>query len=162
MSNMSKIIMEKCSTHHLGGKPQTVVFWMYIPLCRRAAGWVWLYNSLLCWVTSGMTFDSGVTSHSALTLAPAAGHSTTGLAGHSLRQPGGGSGSDQLTRPKHEDHQTATVAARDKTHLFTAYSYMLPGIQYTVQYSCSPLSLLCQHICIDMCPVCFTVRSSAT
>lgn len=55
-----------------------------------------------------MTFDSGVTSHSALTLAPAAGRSTTGRAGHSLHQPGGGSGSDQLTRPKPEDRQTAT------------------------------------------------------
>lgn len=55
-----------------------------------------------------MTFDSDVTSHSALTLDPAVGRSTTGLAGHSLHQPGGGSGSDRLTRPKPEDRQTAT------------------------------------------------------
>lgn len=57
-----------------------------------------------------MTLDSGVTFYSVLTLALAAGHSTTGLAEHSLRQPGGGSGSDRLTHPKPEDHQTATVA----------------------------------------------------
>lgn len=60
-----------------------------------------------------MTFDSGVASHSALTLAPAAGRSTTGLAGYSLHQPGGESGSDRRTRPKPEDRQTATcIVAR--------------------------------------------------
>lgn len=48
-----------------------------------------------------------VTSPSALTLALDAGRSTTGSAGHSLRQPAGGSGSDPLTRPKPGDRQTA-------------------------------------------------------
>ena len=59
-----------------------------------------------------MNFDSGGTSDSAPTLAHAAGRSTTGPAGHSLHQPGGGSGSDRLTRPKPEDRQTATVASQ--------------------------------------------------
>lgn len=57
-----------------------------------------------------MTFGSAVASHSTLNLALAVGHSTTGLAGHSLHQPGGRSGSDQQTRPKPEDRQTAAVA----------------------------------------------------
>lgn len=61
-------------------------------------------------MTYGVTSDPGVTSHSALMLAPAAGHSTAGPAEHSLRPPGGGSGFDRLTRPKPEDRQTATAA----------------------------------------------------
>jgi len=57
-----------------------------------------------------VTFEFGMTSLSALTLALAAGRSTTGPAGHSLHQPGRGNGSDRRSRPKPEDHQTATVA----------------------------------------------------
>lgn len=104
--------LEKCPTHYLlyCHSCSTNCSVSYKPPCRRAAGWVWLCNSLLCWVTSGMNFDSGVTSHSALTLALAAGRSTTGLAGHSLHPPGGGSGSDRLTSPKPLDPRTATVA----------------------------------------------------
>lgn len=56
-----------------------------------------------------------MTSHYMLTLALAVGHSTTGLAGHSLHQLGRGSGSDQQTRPKPGDHQTATVAHKQVT-----------------------------------------------
>lgn len=67
-------------------------------------------------MTYGVTFDPGETSHSALSLAPAAGHSTAGPAGHSLHLPGGGSGFDRLTSPKPEDLQTAAAARQGQKH----------------------------------------------
>lgn len=82
--------------------------WAHKPPRRKAVGWVWLCNSPLCWVTSGMTFVSRMTSHSAWGLALAAGRSTTGQAEHSLHQPRGESGSDRLTHPTPEDHQRTT------------------------------------------------------
>lgn len=55
-------------------------------------------------------------------LALAAGHSTKGLAVHSLHQQGGGSGSDQQTHPKLEDHLIATTHRQQVTEDVSWYA----------------------------------------